>query len=176
MEILKEHTLMSFITPNFTRPITAFFSALTVSAGLLLTGCGGGEVDVTVDGTIVIPPVQVAAFDVHMYVNGQQLSNVHVLPGEQQNVDIPVGSNFELTSSGPVAWTVVVGGSIIDAPVGSTIFYGNAAIVQTLINNARFAASTSQQGFLPSPVVVSLIATSLNDSRQEAQLNVVLTN
>jgi hypothetical protein len=167
---------MSFITPNSIRPVTAFFSALAVSASLLLTGCGGGEVDVSVDGTIVVPPVQVVAFDLGMFVNGQQLRDVSLLPGQEQNVQIPVGSNFELFTSGPVAWTVVVGGSVIDAPVGSTIFYGNAAIVQTLITTARFAASTSQQGFLPSPVVVTLIATSLNDRSQEAQVNVALTN
>jgi hypothetical protein len=167
---------MSLSTLTSIRPVTAFFSALMVSASLLLTGCGGGEVDVTVDGTVVVPPVQVAAFDLHMFVNSQQLSDVHVLPGVQQNVEIPVGRNFELTSTGPVAWTVVVGGSIINAPVGSAILYGNATIVQTLITNARFAASTSQQGFLPNPVVVTLIATSLNDPYQEAQINVVLNN
>jgi hypothetical protein len=54
--------------------------------------------------------------------------------------------------------------------------YGGASIVQTLITNARFAANTSGAGFLPNPVVVTLVATSRVDSRQEAQINVVLTN
>jgi hypothetical protein len=71
---------------------------------------------------------------------------------------------------------LVVGGNIIRAPVGSRIDYAGATLVQTLITNARFAASTGGAGFLPNPVVVTLVATSLVDSRQEAQINVVLTN
>ena len=159
-----------------TRPFTALFSAAAVSASLLLSGCGGGEVEVGIDATVTVPPVQVAAFDVAMFVNGQRLTGVGVFPGEVQDVDIFAGQTFELTASGPVAWTVVIGGSVVDAPPGSSIFYNNATIVPTLITNARYAASTGRQGFLPNPVVMTLIATSLTDSRQEAQLNVVVNN
>jgi hypothetical protein len=154
------------------RAITAFSSALLVSASLLLPGCGGGSVDVAV----AIPVTHSAAFDITMRVNGQQLAGVDVLPGVEQDVYLPVPNSFELNASGPVVWTVVVGGTIIDAPVGSAILYGGASVLQTVITNARFAASTSSAGFLPNPVVVSLIATSLVDARQEAQINVVLTN
>jgi hypothetical protein len=176
-DILEERMLMSFITQFATRPLTRFFGAIAVSTSLLLVGCGGGEVGVGIDATVTVPPpVQVAAFDVTMAVNGQQLRNLSVLPGQVQDVAIFAGDNFDLATSGPVAWTVVVGGSVIDAPAGSSIFYGNATIVPTLITNARYAASTGQQGFMPNPVVMTLIATSLNDSRQEAQINVVLNN
>ncbi len=157
------------------RAITVFSSALVVSASLLLSGCGGGSVDVAV----AIPVTAVApsaAFDITMRVNGQQLAGVVVLPGVDQDVYLPVPNSFELNASGPVVWTVVVGGTIVDAPVGSAILYGGASVVQTLITNARFAANTGSAGFLPNPVVVSLIATSLIDARQEAQINVVLTN
>jgi hypothetical protein len=155
------------------RAITAFFSALLVSATLLLSGCGGGG---SVDVAVEIPPVQVADFSIVMFANGQQVLGVNLPPGAEQDVDITAGTNFELVATGPVAWTVVVGGAIVNAPAGSTISYAGATIVPTLITNARYAASTGRVGFLSSPVVVSLIATSLVDSRQEAQINIVVNN
>jgi hypothetical protein len=157
------------------RAIKVFFASLSLGASLVLVGCGGGSVDIGVQVPIT-SPAPIAAFDVIMFVNGQQVAGVDLLPGEEQDVYVPAGNSFELDSSGPVAWTVVVGGSIINAPVGSRIDYGGASIVQTLITNARFAANTSGAGFLPNPVVVTLVATSRVDARQEAQINVVLTN
>ncbi len=161
------------------RAIKVVLASLFLGASLVLAGCGGGSVDVGVGVGIDVPiasPAPRAAFDIIMFANGRQVSGVDLLPGEVQDVYLQAGNSFELDASGPVAWTLVVGGSIIRAPVGSTIAYGGANIVQTLINNARFAASTSGAGFLPNPVVVTLVATSLVDSRQEAQINVVLTN
>jgi hypothetical protein len=157
------------------RAIKVFLASLGLGASLVLTGCGGGSVDIGVEVPIS-SPAPVAAFDIIMFVNGQQVAGVDLLPGEEQDVYVIAGNSFELDSSGPVAWTVVVGGNIINAPVGSRIDYGGASIVQTLITNARFAANTSGGGFLPNPVVVTLVATSLVDGRQEAQINVVLTN
>ncbi len=167
---------MAFIQSFIQRPLRALFGAAAISASLLLAGCGGGEVTVGGEIEVTSPPVQVAAFDLGMSINGQPVRNLSVLPGEARDVSVFVGEAFEVDSSGPVAWTVVVGGSVLDAPAGSSIFYNNATIVPTLITNARYAASTGAQGFLPSPVVMTLIATSLNDSRQEAQINVVLNN
>jgi hypothetical protein len=155
------------------RAIKVFLASLGLGASLVLSGCGGGSVDIGVEVPITSPT---AAFDIIMFVNGQQVAGVDLLPGEEQDVYVPAGNTFELDASGPVAWTVVVGGNIINAPVGSRIDYGGASIVQTLITNARFAASTSGAGFLSNPVVVTLVATSLVDARQEAQINVVLTN
>lgn len=157
------------------RAIKVFLASLGLGASLVLSGCGGGSVDIGVEVPIT-SPAPTAAFDIIMFVNGQQVAGVDLLPGEEQDVYVPAGNSFELDASGPVAWTVVVGGSIINAPVGSRIDYGGASIVQTLITNARFAANTSGAGFLPNPVVVTLVATSLVDSQQEAQINVVLTN
>jgi hypothetical protein len=161
------------------RAIKVFLASLGLGASLVMTGCGGGSVDVGVGVGIDVPitsPAPRAAFDIIMFVNGQQTPGVDLLPGEEQDVYLPAGNNFELAASGPVAWTLVVGGNIIRAPVGSRVDYAGATIVQTLITNARFAANTGGAGFLPNPVVVTLVATSLVDSRQEAQINVVLTN
>ncbi len=157
------------------RAIKVFLASVSLGASLVLSGCGGGSVEIGVDVPISSPAPR-AAFDIIMFVNGQQTPGVDLLPGEEQDVYLPAGNSFELDASGPVAWTVVVGGSIINAPVGSRINYGGASVVQTLITNARFAANTSGAGFLLNPVVVTLVATSLVDSRQEAQINVVLTN
>jgi hypothetical protein len=157
------------------RAIKGFLAALCVGASLVLSGCGGGSVDIGVEVPISSPAPR-AEFDIIMFANGRQVPGVDLLPGEEQDVYLPAGNSFELDASGPVAWTVVVGGSIINAPVGSRIDYGGASIVQTLITNARFAANTSGAGFLPNPVVVTLVATSRVDARQEAQINVVLTN
>lgn len=153
------------------------FAALVVALGAAasLTGCGGGAViegEVVVEQPVIV--VQPAAFSITLRVNGQSIPNVNLLPGQEQDIDIPVGNNFELTTSGPVAWTVVAGGKIVDAPVGTAILYGGASISPAVINNARYAANTRAISAAPFPAVVSLIATSLVDRRQEAQINIAL--
>jgi hypothetical protein len=151
-------------------------SATLLVAVLVLSACGGGtaviEADVPPVVVVAVPPAN--AFDIILFVNGSQIPGVRLLPDQEQDVEVPIGNNFELATSGPVAWTVVVGGVAVNAPVGSTIAYGGANILPKLITNARYAASTLRAGAMPNPVVVSLIATSLADSRQEAQLNIVL--
>jgi hypothetical protein len=167
------------LEPIAMRAIKVVLASLCVGASLALAGCGGGSVDVGVEVGVDVPvtaTAPVAAFDIIMFVNGQQVAGVDLLPSEEQDVYVPVGNSFELEASGPVAWTVVVGGRIVSAPVGSRIDFGGASVMQTLITNARFAASTGSVGFLPNPVVVTLVATSLVDSQQEAQMNIVLTN
>jgi hypothetical protein len=164
------------------RVVTAFLSALLVSTSLLLTGCGGG---VVVEGEVVVPPAVVVvspppqradAFDLIMFANGQQVGGVNVFPNKEQDVYLPVGSNFELASSGPVAWTVVTGGRVVNPPVNGTLVYAGINLTPTRITNARYAANTIAAGLLPNPVVVSFIATSLDDPSQVAQINIVLTN
>jgi hypothetical protein len=159
------------------RAVSVIVGSLFVAATLGLAGCGGGgEVVVDAPPVVVAVPVVVpaAAFDIIMFVNGQKIPGVALKPDQEQDVDVPVGNNFELATSGPVAWTVVVGGVIVQAPTGSIISYGGAEVLPSLITNARYAANTRQVGPMANPVVVSLIATSLTDPRQEAQLNVVL--
>ncbi len=163
------------------RAVSAIVGSLFIAATLGLAGCGGGgEVVIDAPPVVVAVPVAVpvaaptAAFDIIMFVNGQKIPGVALRPDQEQDVDVPIGNNFELATSGPVAWTVVVGGVIVQAPTGSVINYGGAEVLPSLITNARYAANTRQAGPMVNPVVVSLIATSLADPRQEAQLNVVL--
>jgi hypothetical protein len=159
------------------RPVTTFFSAVAVSASLLLGGCGGGSVDVGVGVDVVVPPpAPVAAFDLILYVNGQLIDAVNVFPNELQKVDIPVGSNFEIASSGPVAWTVVTGKLVVNPLVGGKLVYQGVSVAPKFISNARYAADTEQVGPTPYPVVVSFIATSLSDARQIGQIDISLTN
>jgi hypothetical protein len=156
------------------RVVTTFLSALLVSTSLLLTGCGGG---VAVEGEVVVDsaPVQVDAFDVIMYDSRGQVPGVQVFPDQVQDVYLPAGKSFELASSGPVAWTVVTGGQVVNPPVDGKLIYAGIVLTPTRITNARYAANTVAAG-LVSPVVVSFIATSLADPSQEAQINIVLTN
>jgi hypothetical protein len=151
-------------------------SLVALSASALLVACGGGGI--VLDGEVVVEQpiivVEPAAFSIVLRVNGQSIPNVNLLPGLEQDVDIPVGNNFELTASGPVEWTVVAGSEIVVAPVGTVILYAGASISPVVINNARYAANTSATSNMPFPAVVSLIATSLVDRRQEAQINIVL--
>ncbi len=160
------------------RFITRIFSAALLATAAVLGGCGGGSA--TVDAEVVVPvavATPVATFDLIMFANGQRVSGVNLFPSQEQDVYLVAGSNFELASSGPVAWTVAVNGAVVSAPVGSVISYTNANVLPTLITNARYAANTNRSGPLPSQgVVLSVIATSLSDPSQEAQINIVLTN
>jgi hypothetical protein len=159
------------------KTITKFFSALLVSATLVLSGCGGGgSVDV---GVVVASPPPRPAFDLVMFANGVQLPGVELFPGEEQTVYLPVGQAFLLDSSDPVAWSAAVAGSPVPLPgVNGTISYGGATILQTRITNFQFGASTflTNPAPLPAPVPTVFFATSLNDPHQVARLNIILTN
>jgi hypothetical protein len=156
------------------KTITKFFSALLVSATLVLSGCGGGSVDVVVDAS---PPPP--AFDLIMFANGVQLPGVELFPGEEQTVYLPVGQTFLLDSSGPVVWSAAVAGSAVILPgVGGTIMYGGATIMQKETTNFQLRASTFFTNFaqLPVPVPTVFFATSLSDPHQVAKINIILTN
>jgi hypothetical protein len=157
------------------KTVTKFFSALLVSATLVLTGCGGGSVDVAV---VVAPPPP--AFDLVMFANGVQLPGVELFPGEEQTVYLPVGQTFLLDSSGPVVWSAAVAGSAVPLPgVNGTISYSGATILQTRLTNFEFGANTYRTNpslSLPAPVPTVFFATSLNDPHQVARLNIILTN
>ena len=153
------------------RAVKAFLAVLAIGSTLLVSGCGGGgSLDIVVDGS------DLPAFDVIMFANGVRVPGVLVEPGFEQTIELPAGNNFELATSGPVAWTVVTGSVEVQPLVGGSVVYSGITLSPTTITNARYAANTSRAGLLANPVVVTFVATSKQDPNQEAQINVVLTN
>jgi hypothetical protein len=151
--------------------VKRFLAAFAIGSTMLLAGCGGGaSLDIVVDGS------DIPAFDVIMFANGVRVPAVLVEPGFEQTIELPAGNNFELATSGPVAWTVVTGGVEVQPLVGGSVFYSGITLSPTNITNARYAANTSKAGLLANPVVVTFIATSTQDTSQKAQINIVLTN
>jgi hypothetical protein len=142
--------------------LKSLFTALAIAGATTLAGCGSGYVD--------------NSFDIGIRVNGFEVPNVYVPPGYQEDVSARVGSRFEAFASAPVAWTIEVDGRILNPPIGTSVDFRGITLTPTAISNSRYAVNTSALGILPTPVVVSVIATSLSDTRQQAQINVVLSN
>ena len=149
------------------RSLRVYAAALLVSATVALSGCGGGG------GGDYVPPPPV--FDIGVVVGGQPLAGVGILPGVEQTIYLPVGQTFELDSTGPVAWTVVIGGVRVPES-GATVFNGGATIQEVLTTSTHFAAHTYASAPLFAPVQVTLYATSLLDANQVATINFILTN
>jgi hypothetical protein len=139
-----------------------WIAALAVFLAAGLSGCGSGYVD--------------NGFDLGIRVNGFEVPNVYVPPGYQEDVTVRAGSRFETFANAPVAWTIEVDGRVLNPPIGTSVDFRGITLTPTAITNSRYAANTNALGILPTPVVVSVIATSLSDPRQQAQINVVVTN
>ena len=149
------------------RAARAYAGALLVSVALVLSGCGGGG-----DGGYVPPP---PAFDIGILVSGQPLSGAAVLPGQELDVYLTVGQTFELRSTAPVAWSLLVGGASVPES-GATITYGGATIQEVLTTTTQFVARTGAFAQLSAPVRLTLHATSLVDGNQVATVNVIVNN
>lgn len=144
-------------------------------ATVLLTGCGGGGGDGGVSGEIIVTPPSGPAFDIEAQINGLNIGGFDVEPGESQSIAIPIGSSFAFDSNADVSWTIYVNGTAV--PTGNNaIIVGNATITETTATTLDLAGYTTSQGPLPTPVQVTLLATSLYDGTQTAQINVTLTN
>jgi len=149
------------------RAARAYAGALLVSVALILSGCGGGG-----ESGFVPPP---PAFDIGVRVSGQPLVGVTVLPGDTVTVSFAVGQSFELQSTGPVVWSVLVGGVSVPES-GATITYGGATIQEVLTTSTQFAAHTGAFAPLIAPVQLTVHATSLIDGNQVATVNLILNN
>lgn len=146
-------------------------AGLTICSAMILTGCGGGSVDVTA----TVPVTPVAAFDIGALVNGQPVANFDVEPGDTPTLSIPVGDSLEFDSNAGVYWTIYVNGNAISGSNNSVTVDG-ATLTETSVTNAQFAGYVTSQGPLANPVQVTLAATSQIDGTQTAQINLVITN
>jgi hypothetical protein len=153
---------------SLTFPLTC---VLTVTAGLLLTGCGGG-IDVGVD---VSPPPS-AAFDIGAKLNGYPLASVDVFPNEDQTIQVQTGDVLELDSSGPVSWETVAGSTAgIPTQGGATVVYGGVNFTETISMPGQLTLAVSSPQPLAAPVPLTIYATSLDDASQTARIDLVVT-
>jgi hypothetical protein len=155
------------------KTIKRWVGAFGIVAIASLAGCGSGYVE-----TAQVVPSLFAnvAFSLDMRINGLFIPEVNVEPGYQQDVPMRVGSSFEVLASGPVQWTVTIDGTVVNPPLGTGVVFNGVNLVPTTISSDRFSGVATAQGFLPRNRVISIIATSLVDSRQEANINILLTN
>ena len=148
-------------------------ACVMIGSAALLTGCGGGSVDVSVGATV--GPVYTPAFDIGALVNGQPVPGFDVQPGDTQTVNLYVGDSFELDSNAGVFWTVYVNGVAVPT-VNNAVVVGNATITESVVSNSQFSGYVTSQGTLSAPVQLTLIATSVLDGSQTAQINFVISN
>lgn len=155
------------------KAIKRWAGALSLVAAASLAGCGSGYVETTQ----VVPSLFAnVAFSLDMRINGVFIPEVNVEPGYQQDVPMRAGSNFEVLANGPVQWTVTIDDTVVNPPLGTGVVFNGVSLIPTGISSGRFSAVASAQGFLPRTRIVSIIATSLVDDRQVANINILLTN
>lgn len=139
---------------------------LAVGVGAL-AGCGGGDIDddLAVDDVFIL--------SVFAQVN-DQLVDGGVPAGESETLVVSAGDSFELNTTEPVDWTVIVAGQAISG-AGNTILYGGATIQETSRSADHWAAQTSAQDYLLAPVSLTLVAKSKIDFRQVVTIDVRIT-
>ena len=145
--------------------------ACVLTAGFLLTGCGGG-VDVGID---VSPPS--AAFDLGAKLNGYPLTNVDVFPDQDQTIQVQTGDVLEIDASGPVSWETVAGSTAgIPTQSGSTVIFDGVAFTETVSTPGQLTLAVSASQPLTAPVPLTIYATSLDDASQTARIDIVVTH
>lgn len=143
------------------RRLRIAFGAL--AAALVLSACGGGG-DVGPAGNL----------NIGVTVGGVFVDNTPVAPGGSINVVVRAGQSLSLDAGEPVVWTVYVGGTSVTG--GSQVFYAGVDLLVTTVSPTTVLLDTFAAFLLPSPVAVTLVATSTFDSVQVATVNLLITN
>lgn len=137
-----------------------------LSAALLVSACGGGDVYAT--STV---PVN---FNIGVTVGDRFINATPVNPGGSLDVAIRAGQSLRLDAGEPVVWTFFVGGSAIRG--GAQVYYAGADITAFTINATTMGLNTYTAYPLRSAIPVTFVATSTYDSYQVATVNVLITN
>lgn len=140
-------------------------SVLLIAAAFLLTACGGGGSDSSG------PPL----LEIGGIINGRPIVGFVALPGSRQAILVPFGQSFELDANRPVSWSVVVAGTVVPG-TGNTITVGGTSVQETLITDFQFVATTFGFAPVPSPLQVTVVATSREDPGQVTMVDVLVGN
>jgi hypothetical protein len=156
-----------------------FLAVSTAVLTFALSGCGGGaSVDVGVVVPLPVPvPPPVPDFVVTALIDGAQIPNLGVYPGESQTISVVAGDAFELDTDGPVYWDFSAGGSAdIAASPGSTVQYGGASLNETAVGDSHLVLAVSSSALPGSSIPITIYVTSKNDSSQVAAIEVLVAN
>lgn len=135
----------------------------SLACTLLLSACGGGDIRSSGD------------FRVDVIVGGIFVSETPVSPGGSLSVAIHAGQSLKLDAGEPVVWTLLAGGSVVNAN-GAVVRYGGADFSARALNSDAIALDTYAGFPLTYPVAITLVATSTYDSAQVMTAQVLITN
>jgi hypothetical protein len=142
-------------------------AVLLTACVVTLSGCGGGGGDEEAYSD--------DEFEITAVADGRPVDGIETFPGTSQTLVLPVGQTLALDASGPVEWTLIVGGRTI-AGTGNTILYGGATIRQVSQNDHHFVVDTFSDGRLAGEVPFTVTARSLIEPSQLATVQVQLSN
>lgn len=138
--------------------------ATLVAVAFLLVACGGG-------GDSGTPLVEINAI-----VGGRSVPGFATFPGTRQALFVPVGLSLELDATRPVAWSVLVNGTLVPGRGNSYTSAGGTTVQEIVVTNAQYVVNTF--GFAPgsTPFGITIVATSLEDPGQVTTIDVFVTN
>ncbi len=139
----------------------------SVSAALILSGCGGG-------GDVYGPASVPVNFNVGVTVGDRFVNTTPVIAGGSFDVVIHAGERLRLDAGEPVVWTFFVGGHAITG--GAQVYYAGADITAYKLSASAMGLDTYAYDPLPAPIAVTFVATSTYDSAQVATVNLLITN
>lgn len=124
-----------------------------------LAGCGGGFVYVDGSGSGV-------AFSVNGFLDGRSFGHP-ARAGESTTVSIQAGQSIEFEASGPASWRFSLNGGPF-LPAGNTATTAGLSVTVVPVSASRIRVTTMLSGAAPLPSDVTLSATSSNDDREIA--------